>query len=249
MAVVFAAMYAYHGPATLTTLAREWGVEAAAEPGGEVDPGLLQFKRLPPEPRPEQPQTQVIETREEGSKFRRTMSSRAVYDDQFGDLKERDGQTVQKGVTLQRAATQFVRALFGAVYLHAGRTTAKQFYNDHITSRQVNVGSLFQFKNPTKDLSRLCAREGFQAPVAKILSETGRKSRTPVFVVGIFSGNDLLGEGAGASLDEARTRAAVAAMKGWYLYSPTEVRLPSEMEEPGAKAWTPILVDAGEIAN
>ncbi|KAK5039728.1 54S ribosomal protein L3 mitochondrial [Exophiala sideris] len=250
MAVVFAAMYAYHGPATLTAVAREWGVEAAAEPGGEVDPGLLQFKRLPPGPRPEQPDSQVIETREEGkSKFRRTMSSRAVYDDQFGEVKKRDEEIELKGVTLQRAATQFVRSVFGAVYLHAGRTAVKQLYNDHITSRQVNIGNLFQFKNPTKDLSRLCAREGFQAPVAKILSETGRKSRTPVFVVGIFSGSDMLGEGAGASLDEARTRAAVAAMKGWYLYSPTEVRLPSEMEEPGAKPWTPILVDAGEIAN
>jgi dsRNA-specific ribonuclease len=196
---------------------------------------------------------QIIQTREEGKEnFRRTMSSRTVYDDQFGEMKERkngDSQSSEeKGATLQRASTNFVRSVFGAVYLHAGRAALKQFYNDHIISRQLDVGSLFQFKNPTRDLSRLCAREGFQAPVAKLLSETGRKSRTPVFVVGIFSGGDLLGEGAGASLDEARTRAAVAAMKGWYLYSPTEVRLPSEMEEPGAKTWTPILVDAGELA-
>lgn len=250
LAVVFATMYAYHGPATLATVAREWGVEAAAAPGGEVDPGFLQFKRLPPEPKPEQLKPQIIETREEGkSKFRRTMSSRSVYDDQFGDVKEGSGEADTKGVSLQRASTDFVRAVFGAIYLHAGRAATKQFYNDHITSRQVDMASLFQIKNPTRDLSRLCAREGFQAPVAKILSETGRKSRTPVFVVGIYSGSDLLGEGAGASLDEARTRAAVAAMKGWYLYSPTEVRLPSAMEEAGAKAWTPMLVDAGEIAN
>ncbi|KIX05355.1 uncharacterized protein Z518_06227 [Rhinocladiella mackenziei CBS 650.93] len=252
LAVVFAAMYAYHGPATLTAMAREWGVEAAAHPGGEVDPGLLQFKRLPPEPKPEQTGPQIICTREEGKRFRRTMSSRSVYDDQFGELKERfnpDESPGSKGVTLTRASTDFVRAVFGAVYLHAGRVAAKQFYKDHFMSRQLDMGSLFQFKNPTRDLNRLCAREGFQAPVAKILSETGRKSRTPVFVVGIYSGHDLLGEGAGASLDEARTRAAVAAMKGWYLYSPTEFRLPSEMEEPGAKPWTPILVDAGEIAN
>ncbi|KIW58287.1 hypothetical protein PV05_02819 [Exophiala xenobiotica] len=249
MAVVFAAMYAYHGPATLSMLAREWGVDAAAAPGGEVDPGLLQFKRLPPQPNPDHRTPQIIETREQGESFRRTMSSRTVYDDQFGERKERGEDLAQKGVTLEKAATNFVRAVFGAVYLHAGRATAKQFYNDHITSRQVNMASLFQIKTPTKDLSRLCAREGFQAPVAKILSETGRKSRTPVFVVGIYSGGDLLGEGAGASLDEARTRAAVTALKGWYLYSPTEFRLPSEMEEPGAKPWTPMMVDAGEIAN
>ncbi|KAK5453511.1 54S ribosomal protein L3 mitochondrial [Exophiala xenobiotica] len=249
MAVVFAAMYAYHGPATLSMLTREWGVDAAAAPGGEVDPGFLQFKRLPPEPKPDLRTPQLIATREAGEKFRRTMSSRTVYDDQFGERKERPEDLAQKGVTLEKAATNFVRALFGAVYLHAGRAAAKQFYNDHITSRQVNMASLFHIKTPTKDLSRLCAREGFQAPVAKILSETGRKSRTPVFVVGIYSAGDLLGEGAGASLDEARTRAAVTALKGWYLYSPTEFRLPSEMEEPGAKPWIPVMVDAGEIAN
>jgi len=100
---------------------------------------------------------------------------------------------------------------------------------------------------PTRDLSRLCAREGFRSPVARILSETGRKSRHPVFVVGVYSGSDKLGEGAGSSLDEARTRAAVAALKGWYLYSPLDFRVPSEMEEPGAKPWTPLLVDSGDI--
>jgi len=252
LAVIFAAMHAYSGPAALTAITREWGVEPAAAPGGEVDPGFLQFRRLPPTPK-EQPESKVISTLPEGdSKFRRSMSSRAVYDDQFGELKPHHSQPESldaKGVTLQRASTNFVRALFGAIYLHAGRVAAKQFYRDHFMSRQLDMSKLFQIMQPTRDLSRLCAREGFQPPVARIESETGRKSRTPVFVVGIYSGNDKLGEGTGASLDEARTRAAVAALKGWYLYSPTEFRLPSEMEEPGAKLWTPILVDAGDIVN
>ncbi|KIW93559.1 uncharacterized protein Z519_06164 [Cladophialophora bantiana CBS 173.52] len=253
LAVIYAAMYAYHGPATLTQMTREWGVEAAAEPGGEVDPGLLQFKRMPPE--------QTLGDGESGpnnnnndprAKWTRSLSAKSVHNDQFGELPERPippEDLASKGVTLQRASTNFVRAVIGAVYLHAGRAAAKKFYSDHFMSRQLDMSSLFQFKNPTRDLSRLCGREGFQAPVAKILSETGRKSRTPVYVVGIYSGSDLLGEGAGASLDEARTRAAVAALKGWYLYSPTEFRLPSEMEEPGAKPWTPILVDAGEVVG
>jgi hypothetical protein len=68
-----------------------------------------------------------------------------------------------------------------------------------------------------------------------------------VFVVGVYSGNDKLGEGAGSSLDEARTRAAVAALKGWYLYSPVDFRVPSETEEEGAEPWSPVLVDSGDI--
>lgn len=245
LAVVFAAMYAYVGPAALSSVAKEWGVEAAAAPGGEVDPGLLQFGRIPPQPQPEKPAAEVIGTNyDPDTGFRRGVGQRSMLDDKFGEKKP---PREEKGVTLERARMNFVRAVTGAVYLHAGRAAAKKFYRDHFMSRQLDVSALFQFRQPTLDLSRLCAREGFQAPVARIESETGRKSRTPVFVVGIYSGHDKLGEGAGASLDEARTRAAVAALKGWYLYSPTMFRLPSEMEEPGAKKWTPIMVDPGDI--
>ena len=70
-----------------------------------------------------------------------------------------------------------------------------------------------------------------------------------MFVVGVYSGNDKLGEGAGSSLNEGRVRAAAAALKGWYLYSPpeSEVVLPSEAEEGGKKGWKPQMVDFGEI--
>ena len=260
LAVIFAAMYAYVGPRALSAITREWGVEYAAHPGGEVDPGLLQFKRTPPQPVPEKPLTagpdSIIRTRGDSmhnrpDTWRASISARTVYSDEFGAQKESQrydsSSELDSGITAEKACTTFVRALQGAVHLHAGRQAAKQFYRDHFMSRQLNMANLFQFKFPTKDLSKLCAREGFQAPVARILSETGRKSRHPVFVVGVFSGNDKLGEGAGASLDEARVRAAVAALKGWYLYSPLEFRVPSEMEERGAPEWKPVMVDTGDV--
>lgn len=251
LAVVFAAMYAYVGPKALKSITREWGVENAAEPGGEVDAGLLQYRHVPPGSIPDQPLSDIVSTRPEGdSNHRRSLSSRVVYDDEFGQMKTKDVHALEDGtygVTAETASANFVRAVIGAVYLHAGRTAAKQFYRDHFMSRQLNMANLFQFKHPTKDLSRLCAREGFQSPVARIESETGRQSRHPVYVVGVYSGNDKLGEGVGSSLDEARTRAAVAALKGWYLYSPSNVRLPSETEEPNHRPWIPLLVDAGDI--
>ena len=40
----------------------------------------------------------------------------------------------------------------------------------------------------------------------RLLKETGRFSNSPVFVVGIFSGADQLGEGFGASLRMAEYR-------------------------------------------
>ena len=94
----------------------------------------------------------------------------------------------------------------------------------------------------------LCAREGFEPPLARLESETGRKSRTPVYVVGIYSGKEKLGEGAGSSLDMARKIASMASLKSWYLYSPgNKVRVPSDMVEEGAKPWTPPHIDMGEI--
>lgn len=269
LAVVFAAMYAYVGPKALAAITREWGVEYAAHPGGEVDPGLLQFKRTPPQPQPEKPLSAgpepIIQTRggtdsmlnRQGKNWRASISSRTVHSDEFGSqtpfpsamMDPSTASEQESGVTAEKACSSFVRALMAAIYLHAGRPSAKDFYRDHFMSRQLNMSSLFQFRNPTRDLSRLCAREGFQSPVARIISETGRKSRHPVFVVGVFSGNDKLGEGAGASLDEARTRASVAALKGWYLYSPLEFRVPSEMEERGALEWRGCMVDGGDVIS
>lgn len=252
LAVVYAAMYAYVGSKALTAITREWGVEVAAAPGGEVDPGLLQMKMQPPDTPPDRPHTRLVSTDPEVSvsPFRRSMSSRTVHDDQFGELRSQPGRNdddPDKGVTLEKASTNFVRAVMGAVYLHGGRLAAKQFYREHFMSRQLVISNLFNFRMPTRDLSRLCAREGLRSPVARILSETGRKSRHPVFVVGVYSGKDKLGEGAGSSLDEARMRAAVAALKGWYLYSPANFRVPTETEENGAEPWSPVLVDSGDI--
>ncbi|KAL4809344.1 ribonuclease III domain-containing protein [Aspergillus unguis] len=256
LTVIFAALYAYVGPKTLAAMAREWGVEAAAAPGGEVDPGYLQFTRVEPGTDINELESVSKSSRSwynDNKHWRKTVSSSVVYDNEFGDLDSvavppGEAQTPEiKPVTLEHASASFVRSIMGAIYLHAGRAAAKRFFEQHIVSRHLDVSSLFNFSEATRDLARLCARENYEAPIAKIISETGRRSRHPVFIVGIFSGQDKLGEGAGASLVEARTRAAVAALKAWYLYSPLEVRVPSSMEEEGAAPWKPVHVDLGEV--
>lgn len=320
MAVLLAAQYAYVGPATLAAMRKEWGVEIVAAPGPEVDPGLLQFKRqdagnmMGPDgmhrlkDMPQQAQTEPEQfTRTGWGLEKRTMSSRIIYDDQFGDIQpgiriddnakpfpgapiasryETEGEdhlsndalkdgpedgpptTAQQyaptlptvnldtpPATVEAASASFVRALAGALYLHAGSAASKNFHTSHILSRHLALHQLFNFTYPTRDLSRLCAREGFEPPVARLISETGRLSRTPVFVVGVFSGDDKLGEAAGASLNEARVRAAAAALRSWYLYSPpdTEIVLPSEVEgadgRNNKKVWKAQMVDSGEIVS
>jgi dsRNA-specific ribonuclease len=157
-----------------------------------------------------------------------------------------EGQANGTETTLEDASKSFVRALVGAIFLHSGRAAAKSFHQQHILSRHLDLASLFSFRHPTRDLSRLCAREGFEPPVARLLSETGRLSRHPVFVVGVYSGHDKLGEAAGSSLQEAKVRAAAVALKGWYLYKPIEVTVPSDAEDK-RKRWIPNVPDIGEI--
>ncbi|EME86097.1 uncharacterized protein MYCFIDRAFT_210407 [Pseudocercospora fijiensis CIRAD86] len=320
MSILFAAQYGYVGPATLNSMRMEWGVEAVAAPGPEVDPGLLQFKRLTPGNAMAEDGKQRVKDVLQGQlqtslrgtgrylKEKRGMSNRIVHDDEFGDitvgppgafpsdnkapyagapiavsqasdpamehavgagieggeveitmppktleLQPQDIDMDTEPVSMTDASASFVRALVGALYLHAGTEAAKAFHKAHVLSRHLELHKMFDFKYPTRDLSILCRREGFEPPVARLISETGRLSRTPVFVVGVFSGNDKLGEGAGSSLNEGRVRAAAAALRSWYLYSPppSEIVLPSEVEGSSKiqKVWKPQLVDPGEIVQ
>ncbi|KAG8526503.1 uncharacterized protein KY384_008703 [Bacidia gigantensis] len=268
-AVAFSAMTAYVGPKTLAALARQFGVEAAAEPGGEVDPGLLQFRRKEAGNASvlgtgfqlkeiEEPSELLSATRPNPDQmlkgWRRGVSSQTMYDDAFGEVISQTPATDSSGssaklpsTTHEYASADFVRALMGALYLHTGMRQSKVFYNAHVLSRHLDISALFSFRQPTRDLGKLCAREGFERPIARILAETGRKSRHPVFNVGIFSGREKLGEGSGGSLDEARIRAAISALKGWYLYSPLKVRVPSETVGKAEAEWEPVLIDGGEV--
>jgi dsRNA-specific ribonuclease len=245
MPVMFAAVEAYIGPRALATVASEWGIEAAAEPGGEVDPGLLQFRRLLSGEEPPSP------TKRKGPyKWNITTTHKILQSDEFGSETRAPSpqEFARLPIPLEEAAQSFVRALIGGLHLHLGAPLVKRFYRDHFLSRHLDLSTLFDFRTPTRDLSRLCAREGFEAPVARLISETGRLSRHPVFVVGVYSGKDKLGEGAGSSLDEARFRAAAAALKGWYLYRPLEVTVPSSTEGGlNTSGWRPNMIDCGEV--
>lgn len=183
-------------------------------------------------------------------KWNITKTHRIVATDEFGSdhAPPSPHSLATVPVPMEEAAQSFVRALVGSLHLHLGAPLVKRFFKNHFLSRHLDLSEMFDFRTPTRDLSKLCAREGFEAPVARLISETGRLSRHPVFVVGVYSGKDKLGEGAGASLDEARFRAAAAALKAWYLYRPLDVTVPSSMEgELDTSKWKPNMVDCGEV--
>ncbi|KAI6781436.1 60S ribosomal protein L3 [Emericellopsis cladophorae] len=234
MGVMYQALRGYVGPESLGEMARRWGAETAHAPGPEVDPGLLQW-----EP------TRIVPGENWGGYL--TREELSGFDRRAGDLDVHNGpQKIEQWEN--HAFASFAQALVGAIYSHSGREAAKQFVESHILSRQLEMGTLFKFVNPLRELSLLCKREGFEAPIARLESETGRMSRTPVFLVGIYSGKEKLGEGAGSSLQMARKKAAMASLKAWYLYSPgNKVRVPSDIFKKGAAKWRAPYIDCGEV--
>lgn len=114
------------------------------------------------------------------------------------------------------AARRAILAILGGVYLHQvrnfyqcllmflqGFNDTKKFINDHILSKQLDPRTMLQLQWPRRQLSRLCKRLSLKEPVYRIIAETGRKSREPVFVIGAYSGHHLLGQGQASSLNLA----------------------------------------------
>ncbi|ODQ55631.1 hypothetical protein SAICODRAFT_4869 [Saitoella complicata NRRL Y-17804] len=141
------------------------------------------------------------------------------------------------------AAATFVRAVIGGIALHQDRNAARAFIEAHVLSRKLDVLQLFAFTEPNRELSHLCKREGMEAPVSRLVAETGRKSRSPVFVVGVYSGADKLGEGQASSMKEAEFRAAANALKGYYLWEQKDVVLPSQ----AGPDYKGSFIDKGEV--
>lgn len=70
----------------------------------------------------------------------------------------------------------------------------------------------------------LCKKLEKESPQSRMLAETGRLSINPVFVVGVYSGAEKLGEGTGTAIRMAEYRAAEDALRRFYLQ---ETRLSS----------------------
>lgn len=156
--------------------------------------------------------------------------------------KPEDGvvRIASSGMDRASAFASTVRSVIAGVYAHDGADAAKKFIYNHILSRKVDVASMFEFHQPIRQLYRVLKKENMEPPISRLISETGRQSNSPVFIVGVFSGDNKLGEGQGGSILEAKTRAAVQSLKGYYLYRPIDPLVPSDEGFKGA------FVDSGE---
>ncbi|KAF9525967.1 ribonuclease III domain-containing protein [Crepidotus variabilis] len=115
------------------------------------------------------------------------------------------------------AMASIPRSLTALIYQERSLHVARKFVHAYFISRQVDLRSMLKFTNPKTTLIELTKKFGRETPKSRLLSETGRFSNSPVFVVGIYSGADKLGEGFGASLKMAEYRAAEDSLHRVYL--------------------------------
>ncbi|KAG6854254.1 hypothetical protein C0991_008947 [Blastosporella zonata] len=109
------------------------------------------------------------------------------------------------------------RSITALIYEKRSLLSARQFAHSYFLSRDIDLRGMIKFRSPKKALLEMVKKLEREYPKSRLLKETGRFSNAPVFVVGIFSGADKLGEGFGSSLAMAEFRAAEDALHRVYL--------------------------------
>jgi dsRNA-specific ribonuclease len=99
-----------------------------------------------------------------------------------------------------------MNALIGAIYKEQGEAAAKQFIHDFVLARDFDVRPNIKVQEPKRHVTALLKNLNKEPATSRLLSETGRHSHSPVFIIGIFSGKDKIGEGFGSSKKMAEYR-------------------------------------------
>jgi large subunit ribosomal protein L44 len=106
----------------------------------------------------------------------------------------------------------------------------KQFIQNFILSKVLPGSSLLYVATPKLLLTALLKKQQKEPPVTRLLKESGRLTHSPVFVVGIFSGNEKLAEGYGSSLRYAERAAVKSALIKHFAVDIKNPVLPSDIE-------------------
>ena len=105
-------------------------------------------------------------------------------------------------------------ATVSCIHLDKGPAAARKFVAEFVTSKMagVDLHEVIKLQHPRYVLRSILASLGMPNAVSRLLKETGRATHFPTFVVGVYSGERLLGEGCGTSLKRAEREAIVAAL-------------------------------------
>ena len=124
-------------------------------------------------------------------------------------------------------------AVIGLLYENQGAKAARSFVHDFIISQLASkdLGELINLQQPRFILHAVLKSKGRRRPVSRLIKESGRATHFPSFVVGVYSGAELLGEGCGTSLKRAEREAMLAALRTHFQTELSNIILPSDDQE------------------
>lgn len=145
----------------------------------------------------------------------------------------RSKDSVTKVGAYSPATVEIVNQAFagvvGAVFLDQGTQAASEYALDMLVPvlEHSGIEAFAKMANPKETLARLLADEGFAKPRYTIIQETGRHTHQPTFLVGVFSADKELADGASYSIELAQEQAARSALLSRYAEEIEGYELPS----------------------
>eukprot|EP00162_Nutomonas_longa_P008749 comp18765_c0_seq1/m.34139 comp18765_c0_seq1/g.34139 ORF comp18765_c0_seq1/g.34139 comp18765_c0_seq1/m.34139 type:complete len:272 (-) comp18765_c0_seq1:47-862(-) len=127
-----------------------------------------------------------------------------------------------------------IHALVAAIHVDQGAEAARGFVHQHIlVDTPVSIPQIS--KHPKVAVNELLIGMNMAPAAYKLVREAGRGSHAPVFVVGLFSDEKLLAEGAASSIHRAEQQAAIQYLSHHYAKI-SEKPLPDISRTPQAPA-------------
>lgn len=127
--------------------------------------------------------------------------------------------------------------VIGAIYQDRGSISAKKLVHDFILPSLAgkDLEEVIKLEHPRLMLCSILSSQKRPKPVSRLLSESGRATHFPSFVVGVYSGETMLGQGTGTSLRRAEKEAMLTALRSHFQKELSEVALPSDHEDLSAE--------------
>lgn len=114
----------------------------------------------------------------------------------------------------QQIMANAFEALIGAIYLEKGYEAAEKFITQNITLKLGGILDEGSWRDPKSHLQEVSQRIDNQTPQYRVLDEVG-PDHEKEFTLGVFVGEQLMGQGSGPSKQIAQQIAARAALDAY----------------------------------
>ena len=141
----------------------------------------------------------------------RTLSDLAKDLDMNEYLLLSRGEAKSEGRAREFILANAYEALIGAIYLDQGMDKTTQFVNNHLIKLLPEIIKKGLHRDPKSYLQEIFQAKEKTTPIYKVIKEIG-PDHNKEFIIGVFIGNRLLGEGKGNSKQLAQRAAASAVL-------------------------------------